>query len=333
MINSSILQAQTNSAENGVDKMKARLSIGEFGWIWIATAVLFVISAIVAPGTVRFASIVAMLPFAAMLAIVAIGQTIVIQQRGLDLSSAGLMSLGGILVAQLGFSTGSIPVAIILALLACAICGAVNGLLVARLNIMPIVATLATNALLLGAIQTLSGGSPMTVPKSIEVFSHERLFGVPYTLFLSLVFVGLAAFVSAKTLIGRRFIAVGANPRSALAAGIGVLRYQVGTYAAAAICFGVAGILYAGFIGSASQTAGNEYLLPGIAAVVVGGTPFTGGRGSVIASGVAAIFMTQLGIMVLALGAGTAVQLLVQAGVIILATTIRHLPSLLRVVR
>ena len=313
--------------------MKARFSVGEFGWIWIATAVLFVLSAIVAPGTVRFASIVAMLPFAAMLAIVAIGQTIVIQQRGLDLSSAGLMSLGGILVAQLGFSTESIFVAIILTLVVCAICGAINGLLVARLNIMPIVATLATNALLLGAIQTLSGGSPMTVPKALEVFSHERLFGVPYTLFLSLVFVAFAAFVSARTLIGRRFITVGASPRSALAAGIGVLRYQVGTYAAAALCFGVAGMLYAGFIGSASQSAGNDYLLPGIAAVVVGGTPFTGGRGSVIASGVAAIFMTQLGIMVLALGAGSAVQLLVQAGVIVLATTIRHVPTLLRTLR
>jgi ribose transport system permease protein len=287
----------------------------------------------VAPGTVRFTSIVAMLPFAAMLAIVAIGQTIVIQQRGLDLSSAGLMSLSGILVAQLGFSTGSIFLAVVLTLIVCAICGAVNGLLIARLNIMPIVATLATNALLLGAIQTLSGGSPMTVPKALEDFSHERLFGVPYTLFLSLVFVAFAAFVSTRTLIGRQFIAVGANQRSARAAGIGVLRYQVGTYAAAALCFAVAGMLYAGFIGSASQVAGNDYLLPGIAAVVVGGTPFTGGRGSVIASGVAAIFMTQLGMMVLALGAGTAFQLLVQAGVIVLATTIRHIPGLLRVPR
>ena len=326
----SAIQALRTSAESGVAKMKERFSIGEFGWIWIATAALFGISAVVAPGTVRFASIVAMLPFAAMLAIVAIGQTIVIQQRGLDLSSAGLMSLGGILVAQFGFSTGSIFLAVALTLIVCAACGAVNGLLIARLNIMPIVATLATNALLLGAIQTLSGGSPMTVPKALEVFSHERLFGVPYTLFLSLLFVALAALVSTRTLIGRRFIAVGANPRGARAAGIGVLRYQVGTYAAAALCFAVAGILYAGFIGSASQAAGNDYLLPGIAAVVVGGTPFTGGRGSVVASGVAAIFMTQLGIMVLALGAGTAVQLLVQAGVIILATTIRHVPGFLR---
>lgn len=333
MSNISSIQAGPIKAEGNDTKMKERFSLGEFGWIWIATAALFLVSAVIAPGTVRFSSIVAMLPFAAMLAIVAVGQTIVIQQRGLDLSSAGLMSLGGILVADVGFSTGSIPLAIIATLVICAACGAINGLLIARLNIMPIVATLATNALLLGGIQTVSGGSPMSVPKSLEFFSHEKLVGVPYTLFLSFLFVALAAFVSSKTLIGRRFIAVGANPRTALAAGIGVLRYQVGTYAAAALCFSVAGMLYAGFIGSASQIAGNDYLLPGIAAVVVGGTPFTGGRGSVIASGVAAIFMTQLGIMVLALGAGTAVQLLVQAAVIIVATTIRHVPNFVKMLR
>ncbi|MBZ9772371.1 ABC transporter permease [Mesorhizobium sp. CO1-1-8] len=333
MSEASVTVAGPLSEKGGAVKLQARYAVGEFGWIWIATAALFLLSAVVAPGTVRLASLIAMLPFAAMLAIVAVGQTIVIQQRGLDLSSAGLMSLGGILVAQLGFSTGSLLLASFLTLVICAICGAINGLLVARLSIMPIVATLATNSLLLGAIHTLSGGSPMTVPKTLETFSHELLLGIPYTLFLSLAFVAFAAFLSSRTLIGRRFIAVGANPRSSLASGISVMRYQVGTYAAAALCFSVAGMLYAGFIGSASQAAGNDYLLPGIAAVVVGGTPFTGGRGSVIASGVAAIFMTQLGIMVLALGAGTAVQLLVQAGVIVLATTIRHVPALPRRLR
>jgi ribose transport system permease protein len=95
----------------------------------------------------------------------------------------------------------------------------------------------------------------------------------------------------------------------------------------------VAGILYAGFIGTASHVAGNDYLLPGIAAVVVGGTPFTGGRGSVVASGVAAVFMTQLGMMVLALGAGPAEQLLVQALVIVAATTIRRVPEFRRSTR
>lgn len=92
-------------------------------------------------------------------------------------------------------------------------------------------------------------------------------------------------------------------------------------------------MLFTGFIGSASQTAGNDFLLPAIAAVIVGGTPFSGGRGSVIASGMAALFMTQLGQMVLALGAPTSMQLLVQALVIIVAAAIRYIPDLVRFLR
>jgi ribose transport system permease protein len=91
----------------------------------------------------------------------------------------------------------------------------------------------------------------------------------------------------------------------------------------------VSGLLLAGFIGSASQTAGSDYLLTSIAAVAVGGTPFTGGRGSVIASAVAALFFAQLGQMVLALGAGTAVQLLIQVCAILGAAIIRHLPDII----
>jgi ribose transport system permease protein len=304
-----------------------RAAIGEFGWIWLVTAGIFVVSGVVTPGTVRLSALSAMLPFAAILAIVAVGQTIVIQQRGLDLSSAGLTSLGGLLVTKVSYLIGSVPLSIVVTAMVAAALGSINGVLVAMINIPPIVATLATNALFIGGILTLSGGSPMTVPRPLAEFSHERLLGIPYTLVLAVAFIAVVAFITSRTAVGRRFVLVGANPRAASAAGIPVVRYQIGTYAAAATCFAVAGMLYAGFIGSASHIAGNDYLLPGIAAVVVGGTPFTGGRGSVVASGVAALFMTQLGLMVLALGAGPAVQLLVQALVIIMAMSIRHLPA------
>ena len=77
------------------------LAVGEFGWIWLATLALFAVSAIVAPGTVRLSSLLSMAPFAAILAIVAVGQTLVIQQRGLDMSLVALVALGGVLTAKL----------------------------------------------------------------------------------------------------------------------------------------------------------------------------------------------------------------------------------------
>jgi ribose transport system permease protein len=327
---SAVAESSGRSAMGNTPKaaIKSILS-NEFGWIWIATAFLFAISAWLAPGTVKLSSIMAMLPFAAILAITAVGQTVVIQQRGLDMSLPGIMSLGGLLFTYLGFVTDSQIVATVLTLAAAIAMGTLNGYLVARVNITPIVVTLATNAILLGAGRSLSSGSPMTAPQVLADFSHVRLAGIPMTLFLALGFILFVSVMTRSTLHGRRFVAVGANPATARAAGIPVLRYQIGTYAIAAVCFCVAGMLYAGYIGSASYIAGNDYLLPAIAAVVVGGTPFSGGRGSVVASGVAALFLAQLGQLVLSMGASTALQLFVQAAAIIIAVTIRRIPDYL----
>ncbi|SLN54236.1 Ribose transport system permease protein RbsC [Aquimixticola soesokkakensis] len=332
MTDTSFMGQKNMTSERAGSRLKSTL-FNEFSWIWGGTTALFIICAIVAPGVVRPAAISSMLPFAAILAITAVGMTIVIQMRGLDMSLPGAMTIAGLLFAKIGFMTGSTLLAVPLTLAIAIGIGIVNGLLVAKVNITPIVVTLATNAILLGAVRSVSGGSPMSAPKELEAFSHSTLLGVPMTLVLAVLFIVAISVITKRTIAGRRFVAVGANPAAATAAGIPVLRYQVATYALATMCFAVAGMLYTGFIGSASQTAGNDYLLPAIAAVVVGGTPFSGGRGSVIASGVAALFITLLGQMVLALGAGTSVQLLVQALAIIVAVSVRYLPELFQALR
>ena len=308
-------------------------ALGEFGWIWVGLVLLFFISLAVAPGTMTRGSILAMLPFAGILAIVATGQTLVIQQRGLDMSAIGMVSLAGVLMARTGFAFGSLTLAVVFTVGVCAIVGIINGTLVSRLAITPLVATLAVNALLIGSVRSLTGNVPVNVPTIMQTISHAQLIGLPANVLIAFAFVVTAWVITRKTAVGRKFVAVGVNPRAAEAAGVRVLRYRIGAYVASAVCFAAAGMLLAGFIGSASQTSGNDYLLPAIAAVVVGGTPFTGGKGSVIASAVAALFMAQLGQLVLALGAGDSVQLLVQACAILLATLIRHLPTALRTFR
>ena len=305
-------------------------SVGEFTWIWLATAALFAISAIAAPGTLTRGSLFAMLPFAGILAIVATGQTVVIQQRGLDMSAVGTVALAGLLVAQFGNSSGSVVFGLAVGLGITAIVGIVNGILTARVHITPLVATLAVNAIVIGVVREISGNTPISVPQAIQDFSHATVAQLPLTVWLAAIFILCLAIATRRTVMGRRFVAVGVNPRAAIASGIVATRYQVGAYLISALSFGVAGILLAGYIGNATSTAGNDYLMPAIAAVVVGGTPFTGGRGSVIASGVAALFMAQLSQLVLALGAGSAMQLLVQAAALLIATAIRVVPGMLK---
>lgn len=316
----------STAAASGRDRPR----VSEYAWIWIATVALFAASAVIAPGSVTPGALRAMLPFAGILAIVAVGQTLVIQQRGLDMSVVGAIALAGVLVSTWGFEGRSLWIAVPGSLLAGAAVGVVNGLLVTRVNITPIVTTLATNALVIGLVREISRGAPLTAPTILRDFGGARLLGLPYSVLVAIVFTAIVAVLTNWTALGRRFVAVGVNPRAAEAAGIVAERYQVGAYALAGVSFAIAGVLLAGFIGNASPAAGVDYLLPGVAAVVVGGTPFTGGRGSVVASAVAALFMTQLGQMVLSMGASPAVQLFIQALAIVVATGIRVLPHLAR---
>ena len=304
------------------------LKVGAYGSIWIALALLMLVSAWLAPDTVRPGALTAMAPFASFLAVVSVGQMLVIRQRGLDMSAGSMMALSGLVLADLAARTGTTvaPIAIVVGMAAAI--GVMNGLLVARVNISPIVATLAVDALLTGAVRALSGGTAMTLPKAFQDMTHTRVLGLPSSLLVALLSVIVIGLLVNKTIAGRRFVAVGTSARAAAASGVRVLRYQVGAYAAASVCFGLAGMMLAGFVGSASQTAGSDYLLPGIVAVIVGGTQFTGGKGSIVATALAALFMAQLQQLVLALGASPAVQLLVQAMAIVAAVALRAIPHI-----
>jgi ribose transport system permease protein len=315
---------------DGALQRAQRFFIGENRWIWLGTILLFVVSAVIAPASLSRNSLMGMLPFAGILAIVAVGQTVVIQQRGIDMSATGLVSFGGIVCIAYAFTgTTGLVCGVVISIAAAALIGLVSGYLTARLAITPLIATLATNALVMGAVRMISRNRSLAAPPELLAFSHGSLFGLPYSLWLALLFIAVASVLTKYTVIGNRFVAVGVNSEAASAAGILVARYQVGAYIASAVCFAIAGMLLAGYIAVASNRAGDGYLLPSIAAVVVGGTPFTGGRGSVVASGVAALFMSQLSQMVLTLGASSAQQILVTALAILLAVAIKHIPRFL----
>ncbi len=296
--------------------------------IWPANVLLFAISPLVAPGSLSGSALRGMLPFAAVLAIVGIGQTLVIQQRGLDLAVPGAVSLSAIIVTKYpGGDDGRLLVAIVLALAACAAAGLVSGLAVTWLRITPLVATLGVNALLLGTILRItSGSSTATAAPALADFTFGRTLGIPHTALVAVAALAAVAVVVRTTLLGRRFVAVGTNARAAYVGGLPVARYQLLTYTGAGLCYGCAGILLAGYLKTPGLSAGGNYLLPSIAAVVLGGTSLAGGSGSVVATAGGGLFLTQLQQVVFGAGAPASVQLLIQAGVIAAGMTLWAVP-------
>jgi ribose transport system permease protein len=296
--------------------------------IWPATALLFVISPLIAGGSLRISSLQSTLPFAGVLAIVAVGQTLVIRQRGLDLAVPGMVSLSAIVVTRVpGGDPGHLPLAVAAALGACLAAGLVTGAAVTVLGITPLVASLGVNALLLGTILRITSGSATTTATAnLASFASNRILGFSAIVWLALAIVVAVAWFGRATVIGRRFTMIGTSPAAARAAGYPVRRYELVTYAAAGTLYGLAGVLLAGYLRTPGLSAGNTYLLPSIAAVVLGGTSLAGGSGSVVGTLGGALFLTQLQQDVFGAGAPTSVQLVIQAAVIGVGMAVRTVP-------
>ncbi len=288
--------------------------------IWLALVGLVIVCWLVAPGTLTSTALLAMLPVTAILAVSAVGQSLTIQQGGIDFAVPGAMTLAAVLVT--GVPNGDptkLVIGIAVALIAVLLAGLVSGLAITWLNITPIIATLAVNALLFGAVFTYASASPKMAVPALSDFTVGRFLGVPNTVWIALVFLIIAIVVQTRTVVGRRFILIGASPAASRAMGLPVTRYVIGTYMIAALCYGVAGIMLAGYVVAPSLGIGNPYLLASITAVVIGGTSFGGGRARLAGTAVAAVFLSLLNSLLSSLGAPQSTQLLVQSAAIAIA--------------
>ena len=287
----------------------------------IATVGLIVGGGLFAPSTVAVSAMQLMLPFFAILAVASIGQHLVIQQRGLDLSVAGIMSFSAVIVSALPSTEAGVGTTLAFVALALAMglgVGAANGILVALLRVNSLVTTLGMNSLMLGITMYVTSGFSQQVPAPLNKFGIGKFLEVPLSIYILLVLAAIAIFLLEKTTLGRRFVATSVNPDAAIAVGIPLDGYRVATYALAGFCYAVAGVLLAGYVLSPTVFSGMPYMLATLAAVVVGGNPIGGGvRGSVAATIVGALFLTYLGQLVLAVGFKTSAQNIVQAVIII----------------
>ena len=295
--------------------------------VWVALLLLIVASPILAPGSLSGSALRGMLPFAAVLAIAAIGQTLVIQQGGLDFSVPGAISLSAIILTHHAdqHESGLIG-AIVIALVVGTAAGALSGLLVARGSIQPIIATLGVGALLVGVSDQVSNQLVVPAPAQFTNFMLEKTVGIPNTFLIAVVLVILVAIPMRKTVFGRQLEFTGTSPVAARTAGLPVVRLRVAAYALAGTFYAIAGIVLAGYLGNPDIDAGNPYLLSTVTAVVLGGAALTGGRASVVATAVAALFLVQLEQVILASGSEVWAQYMIQGVVIALAMLVRMVP-------
>ncbi|MDJ0349592.1 ABC transporter permease [Cryobacterium sp. PH29-G1] len=229
-----------------------------------------------------------------VLLLVAVGLTFVLLTGGFDLSVGGMLALSGILLAKLIESGVNYYFAAILVIVAAAILGGVlNGLLIGKLGLSFFVVTLGTMSLFRGAGQVVTEGHGLSLydVEASRLIGSGRFLGIPWLVIIALTVLLLAIFVTRYTGFGRMLYAVGGNAEAARLSGIKVWLVRAVAYGICAGLSGLAGILESSRLASASPTAATGLELIAAAAVLLGGTSFAGGAGSMIGTLLGALFL------------------------------------------
>ena len=275
--------------------MKALLNNRE---VWLAAAIVAMIGLVSSrfAGFAHPGNLAQLFNDTSLLMILALGQMVVILTRSIDLSMAANLCFTGMAVAMLNaaFPAIPIPLLIIVALAVGLVLGAINGLLVWKLDIPSIVVTLGTLTIFRGATFVLSGGAWVNADQMSPAFigfQRAQILGIPVLSWVAIIVIALFFLVMTRTALGRSIYAVGVNPTASVYAGIDVGRTKFIAFCISGLVAGLAGYLWISRYVIASVEVANGYELNIIAACVIGGISIAGGIGSVGGAVLGALFL------------------------------------------
>lgn len=282
--------------------------------------VLFI--SILNPSFLQYQNILNLLRQVSINALIAFGMTFVILTGGIDLSVGAILALAGALTA--GMMVSGLPpfLAIIFGLVIGGLLGAFNGLLVTTGKMAPFIATLGTMTLFRGLTLVYTEGNPITGLGDSFIFQmmgRGYLFGIPFPVIIVIVVLAILYVLLHKTPFGRQTYAIGGNEKAALVSGIKVDRVKVIIYSISGVLSALAGIILTSRLNSAQPTAGDAFELDAIAAVVLGGTSVTGGKGRIIGTLIGVLIIGTLNNGLNLLGVSSFYQQVVKGIVIIIA--------------
>ncbi|WP_035024543.1 ABC transporter permease [Enterovibrio calviensis] len=231
-----------------------------------------------------------------IVALIAIGTTIVIIAAGIDLSSGSMVALLTMMLAEmLKFLQLPLFPAITLTLTLGALLGAALGIISAYGRIPTFITTLAALIAFRGVAFTFNNGSPVfSINPHLDVIFYGSLWGIPYPFFYLVFFFGIAAFMMSYTKLGREIYAVGGNPSAAILSGIKVNRVKTYTFIIAGFMTAVGAVLMSARLNSGSPNYGQTLELQAIAAAVVGGASLSGGRGNILCTLIGALIIVMV---------------------------------------
>lgn len=306
MTNSEAVNSATEDADR---RTRRRAELIRYALPLAAIVLILVVGDRLSPGFARPSQVLDQLTIAAILGIVAAGQTIVIisGREGIDMSVGGVISIGALVAGNLMNSTdANIPIALIGALVLGLGIGIFNGLGVIFVRIPPLVMTLGTSGVIQGLLIILTNGqfSGRAAPGLSAFVVKPLLFGLPGILWIWMALALVIGWLLKYSRFGIELFAVGSNERAAAYSGISVPLIRIGAYGASGLLAGLTGFVLAGYTGTVFISAGDQYMLPSVIAVVVGGTALSGGSGGYFGTALGAIMLSLLQSVLIPLNIG-----------------------------
>jgi rhamnose transport system permease protein len=319
-------------AETGSRRLTERVfRIRESGII-VVLALFVAITAGMQHRFVSTANIQFVLVDTTIYALLALGETMVVISRNVDLSIGSVLGLSAYLSGKMFAGHPGLPIVLVfLAGLGIGLgCGLVNGLLVSAGRVPSLVVTLATLYIFRGVDILIVGGGQVTastLPGGFTGIPTATVFGVPDLAIAVALVIGAAAYYLRSFRSGRELYAIGSNPDAARLAGIPIGKRVLGAFAVSGAIAGLAGVLWAARYGTVDSTAGTSYELTVVTAVVVGGVAIFGGSGSVVGAALGALLLTTINSALYVLGISSVWDQAISGFLLILAITVDRVIS------
>ncbi|MBS4763654.1 ABC transporter permease subunit [Brachyspira aalborgi] len=289
---------------------------------FIALIFLVIVIGAISPDFRTVNNFLSLLRQSAINGLIAFGMTCVILTGGIDLSVGSVLALTSIICAHTIKIGLPAPLSMLIALIFGIILGTISGLMVTKSRLQPFIATLITMTGYRGLTMILSGGKPISRLGNnllLNQIGKGSFLGIPVPVWILIIFFAIFLFVLKKTVLGRQIYATGSNAKAAELAGININNIKLIVYAVSGFMASLSGLILVSRLGSAQPTLGSGYELDAIAAVALGGTSMTGGRGKITGSLIGILIIAVLNNGLNIIGVSSYYQDVVKALVIFLA--------------
>lgn len=305
--------------------LRARISVSTMTTVALF-AIILVVGGLTTPGFLTIDTAKSILLASAFVGMIAVGMTLIMLCGRLFSMALGTTAAIGAITFLYGLQLGLFA-AVAVTLLVTTALGWLQGLIIGTLDANPIIVTIAASVLLTGIALLVTGGTTVMPPAGATSldFLNSRPLGLPISFLVFVALVILIELTLRFTRFGHQVYAVGENRRAANSAAISIPRVTAASFAIASACAGVAGILLASFNRNATLAIEGSYNFDAIAAVLVGGSLVTGGKGSALRTFFGAVVIAMLSSLLLIRGYSTGVQLLVKGVIVLFVVCIIHL--------